>query len=146
MLGIIGLLAAAGFGRLGVNTLHNLDAEGYAHRLALDLRQARACAMASGDDHCVALDTTNSLFVGWQVERALGNGSWSAADEPHDLPAGGGVSAQILHNAGSGGRLTFRFDGTPATPYHVRFSGDQSSWDVTVSRATGRVVVSRTAP
>jgi len=142
VLSIIGLLASAGFGRLGVDTLANIRAEGDAQRMAMDLRYARGLAMRSGSDaHAVRLTLTGSDFTASQVVRIANSGAGAVTSLDANRAVNGKVMTSPAHEA-----MTFRFDGSANHAYHLRFTGPRRRWDVTVARATGRVAVVESTP
>lgn len=135
---LVGLVAAAAIGRFGHETLQNLDAEGYARRLALDLTQARQATIASGDNHYLSLTESGGNVTSYAMFRTDAGGDVQVTP---DAPTPTGLTVTASHTT-----LEFDFDGTALGAYDVDVAGPHRSWSVTSVPLTGLVRTAETTP
>lgn len=138
---VIGLLAAAALMRIGSNTLNTTESEGFVRRLALDMRQARRAAIATGDDHYVRLNRdAGGKVIGYDLLRDT-----SGADTlvqpttvtPNDTAVITATNDWAFDFSGAltavGGASSLQIDGT------------NFEWNLDVIHATGIVRTTKTA-
>lgn len=135
---LVGLVAAASIGRFGNETLQNLDAEGYARRIALDLTQARQATIASGDNHYLSLIESGGNVTSYAMFRRDGGGDIQVSP---DAPTPTGLTVTATHTT-----LEFDFDGAALAAYDVDIVGPNRSWSVTSIPLTGLVRTDETTP
>jgi len=128
---IVGLLAAASITHFGFGTLENVEAEGFARKLALDLMQARRRTIATGDNHYLQLTIVASKVASYTMYRRAAGGD-VVVDEPRTVPAGADVTT-------SHATLEFDFGGAALAAYSVVVTGPNRSWTVSTVMATGAV-------
>ncbi|MEW4561729.1 prepilin-type N-terminal cleavage/methylation domain-containing protein [Bremerella sp. JC770] len=125
---ILGLLAAIGAARLAPGIQGNIARGTDSFRTLMALRQTRAAAIATGDEHRLRLLTTSGTITGFQIER-LG-GSTTIVEGPH---AFSGETA-ILQ---TGSDATFNFQGEAIVAPVLTFAGTDRTDRITVVAATG---------
>jgi prepilin-type N-terminal cleavage/methylation domain-containing protein len=137
---IIGLLSSMAFLRFGHTAFNSTSTEGFVRTLMLDLRQARARTISTGDDHYVLLNRDAGVVSSYSIYRTTGTGNW-VVDRMVEAPTG----ATIVTAAD---QWQFDFDGSlgggtgAAT---ITVEGDHYTWTITVYRATGTVVSTKVA-
>jgi Zn-dependent alcohol dehydrogenase len=138
VLALIGLVAAATCGRLGISTLSSASADGYTRRLAIDLMQARRRTIATGENHFLDTIGASGNVTSYQMIRRAAGGD-VAVDDVRTTPAG--VTVTSTH-----ADLEFDFDGTALGTYVITVNGPVRSWQVSAVMATGTVSVVETTP
>jgi len=125
---ILGLLAAIGAARLAPGIQGNVARGTDSFRALMALRQARAAAIATGDDHRLRLLTSSGSITGFQIER-LG-GSTTIVEGPHAFSS----ETSILQ---TGSDATFNFQGEATVAPVLTFAGTDRTDRITVVAATG---------
>ncbi|PQO25410.1 hypothetical protein C5Y96_24015 [Blastopirellula marina] len=125
---ILGLLAAIGATRLAPGIQGNVARGTDSFRTLMALRQARAAAIATGDDHRLRMISSSGTITGFQIER-LG-GSTTIVEGPHNFSD----EATILQ---SGSHATFNFQGEATVAPVLTFAGPDRTDRITVVAATG---------
>ena len=132
VLSIVGLLTVAAIGRLGVGTLSNGGAEGYARKLALSLTQARRATISTGDNHFVQLNGSGSVDSFSLIRRA--SGGEIQVDQTYLVPQ------DVMVTSGTT-VFEFDFEGSALAAYSAIVTGPNRSWTVSVVLLTGAVQV-----
>ncbi|QDU89912.1 hypothetical protein Pla175_33090 [Pirellulimonas nuda] len=138
VLTIVGVLSGMAAVRFGDGLLGQTSAEGYVRRLALDLRQTRRTAIATGDVCRLALSSTGGAIVSYRILRQASGGD-VAVDEAVATPDGVVVASDYA-------AWSFDFDGalTAASPSgSLRVDGPNSYWVITLFGAGGSVETAR---
>ncbi len=125
---ILGLLAAIGATRLAPGVQGNVARGTDSFRTLMALRQARAAAIATGDNHCLRMLSTSGSITGFQIERI--GGTTTIVEGPH-LFSG---EATILQ---TGSDATFNFQGEATVAPVLTFAGANHTNRITVVTATG---------
>jgi len=125
---ILGLLAAIGAARLAPGIQGNVARGTDSFRTLMALRQARAAAISTGDDHRLRLLSTSGVITGFQIER-LG-GSTTIVEGPHAYSG----ETTILQ---TGSDATFNFQGEATVAPVLTFAGPNHTDRITVVAATG---------
>jgi len=135
VVGLLGVLSAVVITRLGPWTIGNPGARAVARRLALDLRHARALAIAEGTNHYLGFDSDGANLLGYTIYRV---------SSPEDIPVetyrtfDSGVTA-----TGSTTRAEFMPTGAALGAHTFVVSGSTENYTVTVIAATGTTTVSK---
>lgn len=125
---ILGLLAAIGAARLAPGIQGNVARGTDSFRILMALRQARASAIATGDDHRLRMIATSGVITGFQIER-LG-GTTTIVEGPHNFSG----ETTILQ---TGSHATFNFQGEATVAPVLTFAGPDRTDRITVVTATG---------
>ena len=128
---LLGLVSIAAVGRFSSTTLENLDAAGYAERVALDLAQARERTIATGDNHYLEFTVTAGQATSYVIMRRASGGDVAVAPV-ETTPAGLSISV-------SNAQMEFDFDGSALDAYLVNVASPDRTYSVTVARLTGSV-------
>lgn len=131
---ILGLLAAMAVARMDSSTLGNMASRVVARQMALDLMQARRRAIATGENHRLALQAGMGGHVGYTMEQGAA-GSATAVDEYFAFPSG--VVLVISPNSSP----EFDFQGEALAAYTITVAGPQRTWQIDVYQLTGAVKV-----
>lgn len=140
VLTIVGLLSSIAFLRFGESAYNSTSTEGFVRTLMLDLRQARARTISSGDDHYVLLSRTGGVVTSYTLYRSTGGGN-IVVDRTVEVPTGATVTTAT-------DQWLFDFDGSlgggtgTAT---IVVASNHNSWTITVYRATGAVKSAKVA-
>lgn len=140
VLTIVGLLSTMAFLRFGDAAFSTTSTDGFVRTLMLDLRQARARTISTGDNHYVMLIRTGGDVTGYTLYRDTGAGD-VVVDRTVTVPAGVTVTTAT-------DQWEFEFDGSLDTGTGtgaIVVAGDCYSWTITVYKATGRVTSSKVA-
>lgn len=137
---VIGVLSTAAFLRFGSGTFHTTTTAGFVRTLMLDLRQARASTISTGDNHYVLLGRNAGTVASYTLYRDTGSGT-VVVDRTVAVPDGTTVTTAT-------DQWEFDFDGslgggTGADTIVV--ASEHYSWTITVYRATGAVKSSKVA-
>ncbi len=132
---VLGLIAAAAVGSFRPETFGDLGAHTDARRLALDVIQTRRRAIATGENHLLALQFSGPDVVGYTVERRLGGGGTEAVDSFRRFSDR--VTVGISPVAGP----EFDFEGAALASSTITITGPHRTWQVTITQATGAVAV-----
>ncbi len=134
VLAIVGVLSSMAFLRFGDTALQTTSAEGFVRTLMLDLRQARARTISTGDDHYLLLDRTAGAVTSYALYRVTGGGS-QVVDRTVEVPNGSSVTTAT-------NQWQFDFDGSLAGRTgtdKILVAGPHALWTITVFRATGAI-------
>jgi hypothetical protein len=130
---IIGLLGVMAATRYGSFAIADVDAEGFAQRLALDCSQARRRAIATGDNHLVRFTVVGGEATQYALYRRQG-ASTNLVDSVHLVPADVTVTTSATD-------VEFAFTGDGLASYTVTIQAPDRTWTVTVPQATGKAFV-----
>lgn len=131
---LLGTLSAVLIVRLGPQSIGNPGARAVARRLALDLRHARALAIAQGVNHYVGIDADGTDVLGYTLYRT---------DSPADVVVESYRRIERGVTATSGTtRIEFAPTGAALAGGAITISGPTENHTVTVIAATGAVTVS----
>lgn len=136
---IVGLLSSMAFMRFGT-THQTTSAEGFVRTLMLDLRQARARTISTGDNHYVLLSRSSGVVVSYTLYRETGSGD-AVVDRTVTVPDGTTVTTGT-------DQWEFEFDGSLGAgtgTSTIVVSGPHYQWTITVYLATGTTDASRVA-
>ncbi|WP_425399774.1 pilus assembly FimT family protein [Aeoliella sp.] len=140
VMAIVGLLSSMAFLRFGDAAYRTTTAEGFVRTLMLDLRQARARTISTGDNHYVLLSRTSGVVASYTLYRDTGGGD-VVVDRTVAVPNGVTITTAT-------DQWEFEFDGSlgAGTGTGVMLvTGDCYTWTVTVYLATGNVILSKVA-
>jgi hypothetical protein len=132
-LSIIGLLAVAGITRFGTSTVDNVGAEGFARKLALDLRQARRRTISTGDNHYLLLTVASGKVTSYTMYRRTAGGD-TVVDQTRTVPANVNVTT-------SSTTLEFDFEGAALGAYSIVVAGPNRTWTVSTVIVTGAIQI-----
>ena len=139
VLSILGLLTSYAVLRVGT-TYQTTGTEGFVRTLMLDLRQARARTISTGDNHYVLLTRTAGLVTSYTLYRATGSGD-VVVDRSVMVPDGAVVTTAT-------DQWEFEFDGSLGTGTGsgtIVVAGPSFEWTVYIYRATGTLDATRVA-
>lgn len=128
MVVLLGILAAVGATRLSPGYSGNLASGTDAFRILAALRQARAAAIATGDDHRVRMLSSGGAITGFQIEQI--GGATTVVDGPYRFSSDIAVTQ-------TGGDATFDFQGGASVAPIITFAGPDRTERITVVAATG---------
>jgi hypothetical protein len=131
---IVGLLGVMAATRYGSSTLSNVDAQGFARRIALDCSYARRLAIATGDNHLLRFSFSGSSASQYALYRRQGS-STTVVDEIHLVPAG------LIVTTGGATDLEFTFVGEALGSYTVSVQAPDRTCTVLVPQVTGKPFV-----
>ena len=138
---VVGVLSSAAFLRFGSTAFSSTSTEGFVRTLMLDLRQARASTISTGDNHYVLLSRTSGVVTSYTLYRDTGSGN-VVVDRTVSVPDGAVVTTAT-------DQWEFDFDGSlgggtgTAT---IVVASDHFSWTITVYRATGAIKSAKGRP
>jgi hypothetical protein len=130
ILGLLGVMAAT---RYGSSAVADVDAQGFAQRLALDCSQARRRAIANGDNHLVRFTIFGGNATQYALYRRQG-ASTNQVDSVHPVPANVTVTTSATD-------VEFTFTGEALASYTVTIQAPDRTWTVTIPQATGKAFV-----
>jgi Tfp pilus assembly protein FimT len=130
---IIGLLGTMAATRYGSAAIADVDAHGFAQRLAFDFSQARRRAIATGDNHLVRFTVSGGLATQYAVFRRQG-ASTNQVDSVHSVPADVDVTTSATD-------AEFTFNGEALASYTVTIQAPDRTYTVTIPQATGKAFV-----
>lgn len=137
---IVALLSTMAMLRFGTAAFQTTSAEGFVRTLMLDLRQARARTISTGDNHYVLLSRSGGQVAGYTIYRDLGSGD-TVVDRVVAVPAGTVVTALS-------DQWEFDFDGSlggGVGTSQIIVTGAHFAWTITVHRATGCIKSAKVA-
>lgn len=129
VLSILGILATIGVARLTPGVQGNLASGTESFRILMALRQARAAAIATGDDHLVRFVQVGPA-TSLQIERDTGGGAFQVVEGPYPL-------SPELSVAIAGGDPRYNFQGEAVVAPVITVVGPQRTQRITVVAATG---------
>lgn len=131
---IIGLLGVMAATRYGASTVSDVEAQGFARRLALDFSQARRRAIANGNNHFVQFTVSGGQASQYALYRREGANTY-LADEARTVPAG------VTVTTGGATNVEFTFTGEALGSYTIAVQAPDRTWTVTVPQVTGKAFV-----
>lgn len=140
VLTIVSLLSGMAYLRFGESAVNSTAAEGFVRTLMLDLRQARARTISSGDNHYVLLNRQNGNVASYTLHRQTPGGA-VVVDRTVQVPAGAIVTTAT-------DQWEFDFDGSLSGGSGVGsilVAGDHFQWTITIYRATGVIKSTKVA-
>jgi type II secretory pathway pseudopilin PulG len=130
ILGLLGVMAAT---RFGAATVADVDAEGFARRLALDCSQARRRAIATGDNHLLRFTVAGGEASQYALYQRQGANT-NQVDSVHQVPADVTVTTSATD-------VEFNFTGEALASYTVTVQAPDGAWTITVPQVTGKAFV-----
>ncbi len=130
IVGLLGVMAAI---RYGTSTIADVDAQGFAQRLALDSSQARRRAIATGDNHLVRFTASGGQASEYAIYRRQG-ASTNQVDSVYAVPDDATVTTSATD-------VEFTFTGEALASYTVTIQAPDRTWTVTVPQVTGKAFV-----
>lgn len=127
MVGLLGLMAAT---RYGATTLADVDAQGFARRLALDCAQARRRAIATGDNHLIRFFVSGGSASQYALYRRSG-ATTTLVDSVRFTPSSVTVTTTATD-------LEFTFTGESPASYTVTIQAPDRTWTITIPQVTGK--------
>lgn len=127
MVGLLGLMAAT---RYGATTLADVDAQGFARRLALDCAQARRRAIATGDNHLIRFSVSGGSASQYALYRRSG-ATTTLVDSVRFTPSYVTVTTTAMD-------LEFTFTGESLASYTVTIQAPDRTWTITIPQVTGK--------
>ena len=137
---IIGLLSSVAFLRFGTTSYQSTTAAGFTRTLMLDLRQARARTVSSGDNHYLLFTRSSGVVSTYTLYRDTGSGD-VVIDRVVAVPDGIVVTTAT-------DQWEFDFDGSLNTGTGtdtIVVTGTHYTWTISVCRATGTATSSKVA-
>jgi hypothetical protein len=131
IIGIVSMMCAM---RYGVGAVADVDAQGFARRVALDCSQARRRAIATGDNHLLRFTLSAGKATQYAVYRKV-SGVPTLVDDVHAVPA------NVTVTTGGVTDLEFQFTGEALASYTVTVAAQDRNRVVSVSQATGQSFV-----
>lgn len=139
VLAIVGVLSGMAFMRFGTS-YQTTATEGFVRALMLDLRQARARTISTGDNHYVLLSRTSGVVTSYTLYRDTGSGD-IVVDRTVAVPDGTTVTTAT-------DQWEFEFDGglgTGTGSGTIVVAGPHYQWTIYVYRATGTMDAAKVA-
>jgi type II secretory pathway pseudopilin PulG len=130
---IIGLLGVMAATRYGASTIADVDAQGFAQRLALDCSQARRRAIATGDNHLLRFTVSGGEASQYALYQRQGVNT-NQVDSVHEVPADVTVTTSATD-------VEFNFTGEALASYTITIQAPDRTWTVTVPQVTGKAFV-----
>ena len=130
IIGLLGLMAAT---RYGATTIADVDAQGFAQRLALDCSQARRSAIATGDNYLLRFTVFGGQASQYALYRRQGAGT-NQVDAVNAVPAEVTVTTSATD-------VEFTFTGEALASYSITVQAPDRTWTVTVPQVTGKAFV-----
>lgn len=131
---IIGVVAAMAATRFGTNAVADVDAQGFARRLALDCLQARRRAINTGLNHLLRF----TIVSGKATQYVLYSKSGSTLTQMDDVRA---VPTNVTVTTGGTTDMEFTFTGGTIAGYTISITSADRTKTVTVPMATGKAFV-----
>jgi Tfp pilus assembly protein FimT len=131
---IVGLLGVMAATRYGSSTIADVDARGFAQRLALDCAQARRGAIATGDNYLLRFTLSAGQATQYALYRREGV-STNQVDSVHAVPA------DVTVTTGGVTDVEFTFTGEALAAYTITVQAPDRTWTVTVPQVTGKAFV-----
>jgi hypothetical protein len=131
IIGIVSMMCAI---RYGTGTVADVDAQGFARRVALDCSQARRRAISTGDNHLLRFTLVSGNATQYAVYRKI-SGVPTLVDDVHPVPP------NVTVTTGGVTDLEFQFTGEALGSYTVTVTAQDRNRVVTVSQVTGQAFV-----
>jgi type II secretory pathway pseudopilin PulG len=130
IIGLLGLMAAT---RYGSSTVADVDAQGFAQRLALDCSQARRSAIATGDNYLLRFTVSGGEASQYALYRRQG-ASTNQVDAVNAVPDNVTVTTSATD-------VEFTFTGEALASYTITIQAPDRTWTVTIPQVTGKAFV-----
>ncbi len=131
IIGIVSMMCAIHY---GTGAIADVDAQGFARRVALDCSQARRRAISTGDNHLLRFTLVSGKATQYGVYRKV-SGVPTLVDDVHVVPTGVTVTTGGITD------LEFQFTGEALGSYSVNVTAQDRNRTVTVSQCTGQSFV-----
>jgi prepilin-type N-terminal cleavage/methylation domain-containing protein len=131
---ILGIVAAMAASRFGTNAVADVDAQGFARRLALDCLQARRRAISTGLNHLLRFTIVSSKATQYVLYSKSG-ATLTQMDDVHTVPT------NVTVTTGCTTDMEFTFTGATVAGYTISISSADRTKTVTVPMATGKAFV-----
>jgi hypothetical protein len=128
---IVGLLGVMAATRYGASAIADVDAQGFAQRIALDCSQARRRAVATGDNHLLRFTLVGGEASQYALFRRQGANT-NQVDAVHTVPT------DVTVTTGGATDVEFTFTGEALASYTVTIQAPDRTWTVTVPQVTGK--------
>jgi len=133
---LLGIFASVAMMHFGRSLFADFGAQAAARQLSLALLQSQRAAIATGNNHYVAFDS--STPTSYRIFRRLDSGQ-TLVDGPHELSAD--VVAIVSHTS-----MEFTFEGQALAAYSLTLEGENRSWSMSVVPISGAVQVTEITP
>lgn len=140
VLAIVALLSTAAFLRFGSTSFQSTSSEGFVRTLMLDLRQARARTISTGDNHYLLFSRTSGAVTGYTIYQNTSGGN-VVVERVVVVPKGTTVTA-------ASDQWEFDFDGSiggAAGTSAIVVNNPHYAWTITLYRATGCIKSAKVA-
>jgi type II secretory pathway pseudopilin PulG len=131
---IIGIMAAMAATRFGTNAVADVDASGFARRVALDCLQARRRAISTGNNHLLRF----TIVGGKATQYVLCSKSGATLTQMDDVRT---VPANVTVTTAGTTDMEFAFTGSALAAYTITIASADRTKSVTVPMATGKAFV-----
>ncbi|HEY4234414.1 MAG TPA: type II secretion system protein [Lacipirellulaceae bacterium] len=131
---IIGIMAAMAATRFGTNAVADVNATGFARRLALDCLQARRRSISTGNDYLLRFTITGGKATQYVLYSKVG-ATVTQMDDVHTVPTNVTVTTAGTTD------MEFTFTGATLAAYTITISSADRTKTVTVPMATGKAFV-----
>jgi type II secretory pathway pseudopilin PulG len=131
---IIGIVAAMASTRFGTNAVADVDASGFARRVALDCLQARRRAISTGNDHLLRFTIVGGKATQYVLHSKVG-ATLTQMDDVHTVPTNVTVTTAGTTD------MEFAFTGSALAAYTITIASADRTKTVTVPMATGKAFV-----
>jgi hypothetical protein len=117
--------------RYGDSAIADVDAQGFAQRVALDCSQARRRAIATGDNHLLRFTLVGGEASQYALFRRQGANT-NQVDAVHAVPT------DVTVTTSGATDVEFTFTGEALASYTVTIQAPDATWTVTVPQVTGK--------
>jgi prepilin-type N-terminal cleavage/methylation domain-containing protein len=131
---IIGMLGAMAATRFGTNAVADVDAQGFARRIALDCFQARRRAISTGNNHLLRFTIVGGQATQYVLYSKSG-ATLTQVDDVHMVPT------NVTVTTGGTTDMEFTFTGATVAGYAISVASADRTKTVTVPMATGKAFV-----
>jgi type II secretory pathway pseudopilin PulG len=131
IIGLLGMMAAT---RYGSAAIADVDAHGFARRIALDCGHARRLAIATANNHLLRFTVAGGVATEYAIYRRQGANT-TLVDQVHSVPA------DVTVTTGGATDVEFTYVGEALASYTITVVAPDRSWTVTVPQVTGKAFV-----
>lgn len=134
VLTIVGLLSSMAFLRFGSTTFNSTSTAGFVRALMLDMRQARASTISTGDNHYLLFTRSGGQVTSYTLYRSTGAGD-VVIDRTVSVPDGAIVTTGT-------DQWEYDFDGSVSGGLGsgaITVAGPHYTWTITVYLSTGAI-------
>jgi type II secretory pathway pseudopilin PulG len=131
---IIGLLGVVAATRYGSSAIADMDAQGFARRIAFDCMHARRLSIATADNHLLRFTMSGGQATHYALYRRQGANT-TLVDEIHTIPDD--VNVTVV----GGTDVEFTYVGEALASHTITLQAPDRSWTVTVTQVTGKAFI-----